>query len=66
MPFKHMAGYNTGRIKEVLHIPDEYSVVCLISLGYEGPPSNLDPENGPKTNDPEPERTFPRWSRLIV
>jgi nitroreductase len=43
-----MAGYKAGKVKEALHIPQEYSVLCLVSLGYEGNISDLDPETRAK------------------
>jgi nitroreductase len=43
-----MAGYKAGKAKEALNIPEEYSVLCLISLGYAGDISDLDPETRAK------------------
>jgi nitroreductase len=37
-----MAGYDAGKAKEALDIPDEYHVICLVSLGYQGPIELLD------------------------
>jgi nitroreductase len=37
-----MAGYNAPGIKEALEVPDEYHVICIVALGYEGPPELLD------------------------
>lgn len=37
-----MAGYKAGKVKEALNVPEEYSVICLVSLGYQGDISDLD------------------------
>ena len=36
------AGWDAKGVKEALSIPDEYHVMCVISLGYEGPIDLLD------------------------
>jgi nitroreductase len=37
-----MAGFDAHAVKEALDIPDEYHVMCLVSLGYEGTADLLD------------------------
>ena len=37
-----MAGYSCPGVKAALGIPEEYHVVCVIALGYEGSPESLD------------------------
>lgn len=37
-----MAGYSAPGIKEALEIPDDYHVLCVIALGYEGTLDVLD------------------------
>jgi len=39
-----MAGWKAPAIKQALAIPDEYHVMCVISLGYEGPADLLGPK----------------------
>ena len=47
-----MAGYNAGKVKAALHIPEEYNVVCVISLGYPGSIDDLDAETRAKDEKP--------------
>ncbi len=47
-----MAGYNAPKVKEALNIPEEYNVVCLISLGYQGDISDLDEKTRAKDERP--------------
>lgn len=47
-----MAGYDAGGVKEALDIPDEYHVLCVISLGYEGPIDSLDERTRKKDEAP--------------
>ena len=37
-----MAGYKAVDVKKALDIPEDFSVVCVISLGYEGSSADLD------------------------
>ena len=37
-----MAGFSAPKVREALHIPQEYRVICMISLGYPGDMSTLD------------------------
>ncbi len=37
-----MAGYNAARLHQVLDIPAEYHVICIVSLGYPGSIEQLD------------------------
>ena len=41
---RQMGGFNSGQAKEVLSIPDDYEVVSIIALGYQGD-AELLPEN---------------------
>ena len=36
------AGWSAPAIKEALSIPEEYDVMCVVSLGYQGPIDHLD------------------------
>ena len=36
-----MAGYDAKKLHEVLDIPDEYHVICIVALGFEGPTEAL-------------------------
>ncbi len=47
-----MAGYDAPRVHEVLNIPDEYHVMCMISLGYEGGLDLLDEDTRKKDESP--------------
>ena len=37
-----MAGFSAPKVTEGLHIPEEYQVICMISLGYPGDTADLD------------------------
>lgn len=37
-----MAGYDAAKLHDVLDIPDEYHLICIIALGYQGSPELLD------------------------
>ncbi len=37
-----MAGYDANKVKEALGIPDEYHVMCVTAVGYEGTLDMLD------------------------
>lgn len=47
-----MAGYDAFKIKEALAIPDNYHVICVISLGYEGLIEQLDERTRKKDEAP--------------
>lgn len=47
-----MAGYDAPRLKAALGIPDEYHVMCIISLGYQGPIELLDERTRKKDESP--------------
>jgi len=47
-----MAGYGAPGVKEALEIPAEYSVLCVVSLGYEGPIEALDDRTRAKDESP--------------
>ncbi len=47
-----MAGYDAPAVKKALDIPDEYHVLCVISLGYEGPIDLLDERTRKKDESP--------------
>jgi len=53
-----MAGYEAPQVKEALDIPEEYSVVCVISLGYEGPIDLLDERTRAKDERPRVRKPF--------
>jgi nitroreductase len=37
-----MAGYDAAKLHTALSIPSEYHILCVVSLGYEGPADLLD------------------------
>jgi nitroreductase len=43
-----MGGYDAFGIKKALKIPDEYHVICIVALGYEGPIEQLDERTAKK------------------
>jgi len=47
-----MAGFDAAGVKTALSIPDEFHVMCVISLGYEGPVVNLDERTRKKDEAP--------------
>jgi nitroreductase len=47
-----MAGYDAVELKQQLEIPDEYHVMCVISLGYPGPLDLLDERTRKKDEAP--------------
>ena len=47
-----MAGYDAKAVKAALEIPDEYHVICVISLGYPGPIETLDESARKKDESP--------------
>jgi len=47
-----MAGYSAQKAKKALNIPEEYDVLCLISLGYQGDISDLDDRTRVKDEAP--------------
>jgi len=47
-----MAGYDAAKVHQVLNIPEEYHVMCLISLGYQGGMDLLDEETRKKDEAP--------------
>ncbi|MDZ4723864.1 MAG: nitroreductase family protein [candidate division Zixibacteria bacterium] len=47
-----MAGYDAPKIKAALSIPDEFHVMCMISLGYKGPIDLLDERTRKKDESP--------------
>jgi nitroreductase len=47
-----MAGYNSPTARQALGIPEEYAVVCLISLGYPGDIADLDEQTRIKDERP--------------
>jgi len=40
-----MAGYDAAKVKAVLNIPNEYHIICVAALGYQGPPEQLEGRN---------------------
>jgi len=47
-----MAGWDAPKVKAALEIPEEYHVICVISLGYEGPIELLDERTRKKDESP--------------
>ena len=47
-----MAGFNSFKLKEALAIPEEYHVMCVIALGYEGSIEQLDERTRKKDESP--------------
>lgn len=37
-----MAGYDASGVQKALDVPEEYDVLCVVALGYEGSPDQLD------------------------
>ena len=58
-----MAGYDAKKLHEALGIPDEYHVMCAISLGYPGSIDLLDSETRAKD---ESERTRKPLNEIIA
>ncbi|MBO1005541.1 nitroreductase family protein [Pseudogracilibacillus auburnensis] len=40
-----MGGFDRGKAKEVLHIPDEYDIHAIIAIGYHNPQGELSEKN---------------------
>jgi len=57
-----MAGYKAPDVKKALGIPEDYSVLCVVSLGYEGSVDLLDDETRVKDKSP---RTRKEVSEII-
>ena len=47
-----MAGYHADGVKKILAIPTEYHVMCVVALGYEGFPEQLDYDTRDKDRAP--------------
>lgn len=47
-----MAGYNEAAVRKALNIPDDYHIVCVISLGYPGHIEELDEATRAKDEKP--------------
>lgn len=47
-----MAGYDAVKLHDALDIPAEYHVICIVSLGYEGPVDLLDERTRAKDESP--------------
>ncbi len=47
-----MAGYNEAKVREALNIPEDYHVICVISLGYPGRSEDLDEVTRAKDEKP--------------
>ncbi|MEW6412064.1 MAG: nitroreductase family protein [Candidatus Zixiibacteriota bacterium] len=58
-----MAGYDAFKMKEALGVPDEYHVITVIALGYEGPIDLLDERTRKKDESP---RTRKELSEIIA
>ncbi len=58
-----MAGYDAPKVKQALDIPDDFKVMCVISLGYKGPIDLLDERTREKD---EAERTRKPVEEIIA
>ncbi len=54
-----MAGFHAEGIHEVLEIPKEYHVMCVIALGYRGPIDLLDDRTRQKDEQPRVRKPVP-------
>ncbi len=55
-----MAGYSAPKVKAALEIPEDFEVLCVVSLGYKGPLESLDDitrkkDESPRTRKPQGE-----------
>lgn len=63
-----MGGYDAKKLHTVLGIPDEYHIMCVVAIGYQGPAEALtgkwyEWEVGPRTRKEESEIfSFDRWN----
>ncbi|MHA2352951.1 MAG: nitroreductase, partial [Candidatus Thorarchaeota archaeon] len=46
------AGWNEAQLKEITKIPDEYRIVTVVFIGYEGDPEMLDERNQERERAP--------------
>jgi nitroreductase len=58
-----IAGFKEGPLKEILNIPEEYSIYAIIIVGYPGSPEDVDErtlekENAPRERKPLEEIVF--------
>ena len=58
-----MAGYDAAKLHQVLDIPDEYHVLCVIAMGYPGSIQQLDERTRKKDEAP---RTRKALSEIIA
>ena len=58
-----MAGYDAAKVHEALNIPEEYHVMCMISLGYQGGMELLDEKTRKKD---EASRTRKEMNEIIA
>ena len=56
------AGWNEDQLKEVAGIPDEYRIVTVVFIGYEGDPQKLDERTRDKESAP---RTRKELSEIV-
>ena len=67
-----MAGFNVGKARVVFHIPEGYEPVTMVTVGYQGDPAMLTPdqqasETAPRTRNPLEEIAFEGdWGKSIV
>lgn len=52
-----MGGFNSNKLRESLNIPDEYTIIALMALGYYGDPENLTDNYKAKEN-PSPRKSI--------
>jgi nitroreductase len=60
------AGWNEAKLKEVTGMPDEYRIVTVVFIGYEGDPEKLDERSQEKERAPRTRRELSEiahWNR---
>lgn len=56
-----MAGFDPALARELLQIPEEYTIVCFIAVGRPAPASVADPETLAKDRQPRVRKPFEEW-----
>lgn len=62
-----MAGYDARKLHEVLDIPPEYHIMCIVALGHPGPTDQLDERTRAKDEAPrtrKPMNEIVCWDRF--
>lgn len=60
------AGWNEAQLKEITKIPDEYRIVTVVFIGYEGDPEMLDERNQERERAPRKRKELSEivhWNR---